>query len=87
LDPLRKPKAPTVGGVSDVHVGGASENNNEADDKESDKEELKKEEEAEEDLSWCKSQCGVNYHKKCIEKWLAEARHTTCPTCRGSWKN
>ncbi|KAL3447337.1 hypothetical protein BJX65DRAFT_94368 [Aspergillus insuetus] len=87
LDPLRKPNDPTVGEVSNAHGDEASEDNNEADDKESDKEELKKEEEAEGDLSWCKSQCGVNYHKKCIEKWLAEACQTTCPACRSSWKN
>ncbi|KAJ0421703.1 hypothetical protein BJY00DRAFT_102990 [Aspergillus carlsbadensis] len=89
LDPLRKLNTPTVGEASNAHGDGASGNNDEKDDEESEDEEpeSEEEEEGEEDLAWCKSQCGVNYHKKCIEKWLAEAHRTTCPTCRGSWKN
>jgi hypothetical protein len=86
LDPLRKPNDPTVGEVSNIHGDKASGHNVEA-DKEESRDDESKNEEAETDISWCKSQCGVNYHKKCIEKWLAEARHTTCPTCRASWKN
>ncbi|KAL2839568.1 hypothetical protein BJX68DRAFT_198158 [Aspergillus pseudodeflectus] len=85
LDPLRKSNAPTVGETSNAHGDEASEDNNETDNEESEGDEREKEQ-AETDISWCKSQCGVNYHKKCIEKWLAEAHRTTCPTCRGNWK-
>ncbi|CAI7626146.1 unnamed protein product [Penicillium bialowiezense] len=31
-----------------------------------------------EELTWCKARCGVNFHKGCIDQWLARAR--TCPT-------
>ncbi|KAL6233043.1 hypothetical protein BDW75DRAFT_7114 [Aspergillus navahoensis] len=39
------------------------------------------------ELSWCKAQCGVNYHAKCIKLWLAAATRSTCPTCRGPWRD
>lgn len=40
------------------------------------------------DLVWCKAKCGVNYHKDCIDDWLASGHYSarTCPTCRLSWK-
>ncbi|KAE8380872.1 hypothetical protein BDV26DRAFT_256418 [Aspergillus bertholletiae] len=38
------------------------------------------------ELSWCKAQCGVNYHTTCIELWLKTAKKSTCPTCRTAWK-
>ncbi|CEL03734.1 hypothetical protein ASPCAL04880 [Aspergillus calidoustus] len=34
-------------------------------------------------LSWCRAQCGVNYHTSCIDEWVAVA--TTCPHCRATW--
>jgi hypothetical protein len=41
------------------------------------------------DLVWCKAQCGVNYHKTCIDKWtamcLTQEREPTCPLCRARW--
>ncbi|CAI7648239.1 unnamed protein product [Penicillium pancosmium] len=43
--------------------------------------------EVEEDgLVWCKAQCGVNYHRECIEKWLRSGHYDSCPTCRKTWK-
>ncbi|CAG7939706.1 unnamed protein product [Penicillium salamii] len=41
--------------------------------------------EYQEELTWCKIGCGVNFHKKCIDKWLACAR--TCPACRSKWED
>ncbi|CAG8893653.1 unnamed protein product [Penicillium egyptiacum] len=42
------------------------------------------EEERYEDLVWCKAQCGVNFHKTCMDQWLERA--PTCPTCRRAWR-
>ncbi|OGM41661.1 hypothetical protein ABOM_009959 [Aspergillus bombycis] len=44
-------------------------------------------EEEQQALSWCKAQCGVNYHTTCIESWLKAAPKSTCPTCRRAWKD
>ncbi|CAG8288633.1 unnamed protein product [Penicillium salamii] len=41
--------------------------------------------EYQEELTWCKIGCGVNFHKKCIDKWLACAH--TCPACRSKWED
>ncbi|CAG8929202.1 unnamed protein product [Penicillium salamii] len=41
--------------------------------------------EYQEELTWCNIGCGVNFHKKCIDKWLACAR--TCPACRSKWED
>lgn len=47
-----------------------------------------REERADEELVWCKAKCGVNYHKACIEEWLAKAEVRTppCPSCRRIWR-
>ncbi|KAE8354746.1 hypothetical protein BDV28DRAFT_73605 [Aspergillus coremiiformis] len=41
------------------------------------------------DLVWCKRRCGSNFHKSCIDQWIAAcrlaSRSTTCPTCRSLW--
>ncbi|KAL4913276.1 hypothetical protein BDW62DRAFT_205704 [Aspergillus aurantiobrunneus] len=42
-------------------------------------------EKGEPELSWCKAQCGVNYHKSCIEEWLLVSETVSCPTCRSRW--
>ncbi|KAK4693174.1 hypothetical protein P7C71_g4176, partial [Lecanoromycetidae sp. Uapishka_2] len=41
----------------------------------------------EEALVWCEAQCGQNYHRECINKWLGtDEQHTkTCPYCRANW--
>jgi hypothetical protein len=49
------------------------------------------------DLVYCKDQCGTNYHKTCIDHWLATqstfgARYgrpvrPSCPTCRAVWSS
>ncbi|KAL4971913.1 hypothetical protein BDW66DRAFT_145195 [Aspergillus desertorum] len=39
------------------------------------------------ELSWCKTHCGVNYHTTCIRLWLAKGPASTCPTCRGIWRD
>ncbi|KAJ9294496.1 hypothetical protein DTO271G3_6764 [Paecilomyces variotii] len=40
-------------------------------------------------LSWCRAQCGNNYHKECIGQWLSTCRDMfrtpTCPYCRARW--
>ncbi|KAJ9370576.1 hypothetical protein DTO282E5_4744 [Paecilomyces variotii] len=40
-------------------------------------------------LSWCRAQCGTNYHKECIDQWLSTCRdmfrNPTCPYCRAQW--
>ncbi|KAL4956500.1 hypothetical protein BDW69DRAFT_158377 [Aspergillus filifer] len=38
-------------------------------------------------VSWCKAQCGVNYHTTCIEQWLKSCKKYSCPTCRSKWKH
>ncbi|KAF7158066.1 hypothetical protein CNMCM5623_002578 [Aspergillus felis] len=49
------------------------------------------------DLVYCKNQCGTNYHKACIDEWLAtQSRFRTprgdpispsCPKCRAAWSS
>ncbi|BCS25985.1 uncharacterized protein APUU_50696S [Aspergillus puulaauensis] len=48
-------------------------------------EESEEETGADEGLTWCRAQCGVNYHAECIGQWLQESRHRNCPTCRSGW--
>ncbi|PIG86550.1 hypothetical protein AARAC_002106 [Aspergillus arachidicola] len=43
-------------------------------------------EEEQQEISWCKAQCGVNYHATCIESWLKVSPKSTCPMCRRVWK-
>lgn len=43
-------------------------------------------------IVWCKVQCGTNYHRSCLETWIATFRNEvyrrpTCPTCRAPWKD
>ncbi|KAL4757716.1 uncharacterized protein BDW70DRAFT_142959 [Aspergillus foveolatus] len=39
------------------------------------------------ELTWCKTQCGANYHAICMRTWLTTTPNPTCPTCRGVWVN
>ncbi|PYH72939.1 uncharacterized protein BO88DRAFT_173417 [Aspergillus vadensis CBS 113365] len=38
---------------------------------------------------WCQKQCGNNFHRECMDRWIASAldgdRQTSCPMCRGKW--
>jgi hypothetical protein len=35
----------------------------------------------------CRTQCGANFHAKCIRHWLQQQRsHPTCPNCRQPWE-
>lgn len=43
-------------------------------------------EDKEDGLVWCKARCGVNYHRECIDKWLASGHYDSCPTCRVTWR-
>ncbi|RAH56131.1 hypothetical protein BO85DRAFT_521414 [Aspergillus piperis CBS 112811] len=40
-------------------------------------------------LVWCQKQCGNNFHRECMDRWIASAlegdRQTSCPMCRGQW--
>lgn len=42
------------------------------------------------ELVWCKRSCGHNFHKACIDSWIAqpraEGRQASCPMCRVSWQ-
>ncbi|KAJ5958804.1 uncharacterized protein N7479_005954 [Penicillium vulpinum] len=55
------------------------QHNDDDDDKDDDDEQL-------EELVWCKTRCGVNFHKQCIDQWLETDHASTCPTCRSDWK-
>lgn len=37
-----------------------------------------------ENVTWCKGQCGNNIHKECIREWLGSGK-STCPYCRAEW--
>ncbi|RHZ48232.1 uncharacterized protein CDV56_105297 [Aspergillus thermomutatus] len=49
------------------------------------------EEENLDDLVYCRNQCGTNYHKACIDQWIATFENRrgspTCPTCRAVWSS
>ncbi|CAG8386919.1 unnamed protein product [Penicillium salamii] len=62
-----------------------SEDDEEEDDSEDDDDNYYDADEYQEELTWCKVRCGVNFHKKCIDRWLACAR--TCPACRSMWED
>ena len=38
-------------------------------------------------LTFCKSTCGTNFHKKCIDLWIVSkvSEQVCCPTCRQPW--
>jgi hypothetical protein len=37
-------------------------------------------------IDYCKSSCGNNVHKGCMQKWIAMSRtKATCPYCRATW--
>lgn len=40
-------------------------------------------------LTWCKRQCGMNFHHHCLMKWAGKTWETEsdvkCPNCRESW--
>lgn len=40
------------------------------------------------DTTFCRSQCGANFHTACIRKWLQQHRtEPTCPMCRQEWQD
>ncbi|KAL2856665.1 hypothetical protein BJY01DRAFT_171660 [Aspergillus pseudoustus] len=93
-DELRKSRTPIIEPVGPNAGGARGDDDEEKEESEDgagetgDDLEVEESETAdeEEELSWCKAQCGVNYHKKCIDEWLAKAPHPTCPSCRRAWK-
>lgn len=81
LNPLRRTRSRAASSSGDEVVGV-----NTAEDTDSGYEEESEEETgADEGLTWCRAQCGVNYHAECIRQWLQESRHRNCPTCRSGW--
>lgn len=48
------------------------------------------ERDADRELVWCRSSCGTNFHKVCMETWIAqprtEGRRVLCPMCRARWQ-
>lgn len=40
-----------------------------------------------EELTWCKQQCGNNFHTNCFNMWITACRDdtVTCPYCRSVW--
>ncbi|KAL4940875.1 hypothetical protein BDV06DRAFT_195770 [Aspergillus oleicola] len=63
---------------------GEGEEKAEGDDDEDDEDD---EGDEEVEISWCKAQCGVNYHTTCIKRWLKSCKHYSCPTCRSRWRH
>ncbi len=40
------------------------------------------------DTTYCRSQCGANFHKNCIRHWLTQKKEKpSCPMCRGPWED
>lgn len=37
-------------------------------------------------LTWCQTQCGYNFHKQCLRQWSDAASKLTCPCCRSVWQ-
>lgn len=84
--------------TSDPDVGEEEDDELESDEEDVDGEgDLEEEDEAEkgtgpdlERLVWCTSGCGTNYHKACMNNWVAmfglSSRLPTCPTCRTVWQ-
>ncbi|KAJ5817163.1 hypothetical protein N7447_009396 [Penicillium robsamsonii] len=79
--------------VDDDHVDDDHVDDDHVDD-DQDGEEPDEEREAEaenepqdQELTWCKARCGVNFHKLCIYQWLETNQTPTCPTCRSNWKH
>lgn len=38
--------------------------------------------------TYCRGQCGADFHETCIQRWLGQEQHQanpTCPTCREPW--
>ncbi|EAW15676.1 uncharacterized protein NFIA_050180 [Aspergillus fischeri NRRL 181] len=73
------------------------ENDNVVPDTASDNEHDENAEDNLDDLVYCKNQCGTNYHKACIDVWLATQRTfrtprgdpigLSCPNCRAAWSS
>lgn len=80
LFPLQEPHSDSIDEASDAED--ADDNNYDDVENNDDKEE----EEEEEPLVWCKAQCGINFHKKCIDQWLETTHNPTCPACRRNWR-
>lgn len=82
LNPLRRTRSRAASSFGDEEGDAA----NTADDTDSGYEEESEEEVGGvEGLTWCRAQCGVNYHAECIGQWLQESTHRNCPTCRSGW--
>ncbi|GAD96486.1 conserved hypothetical protein [Paecilomyces variotii No. 5] len=68
--------------VHPAHEGSSTEHTTRAENRNEDENESSR-------LSWCKAQCGSNYHKECIDQWLSTCRsmfrNPTCPYCRAQW--
>ncbi|RJE26091.1 hypothetical protein PHISCL_01534 [Aspergillus sclerotialis] len=67
-----------------------SDNEDNDDDNDHDDEDIKDAKDKD-PIVWCKVQCGTNYHRSCLETWIATFknevyRRPTCPTCRAIWK-
>ncbi|PKX95938.1 uncharacterized protein P174DRAFT_440549 [Aspergillus novofumigatus IBT 16806] len=92
--PLREQDSDEDGEGSD---DGDGENDNNVSDTASDNEHDDNEEDNIDDLVYCKNQCGKNYHKACIDVWLATQRAfrtprgdpvcPSCPNCRAVWSS
>jgi len=42
---------------------------------------------SEANTTYCRAQCGANFHQGCIRHWLQQHRtKPTCPMCRGPWE-
>ncbi|KAF4217570.1 hypothetical protein CNMCM8980_003514 [Aspergillus fumigatiaffinis] len=84
-------------GSEDSDDDNDNDNDNDVSDTASDNEHDDNEEDNLDDLVYCKNQCGKNYHKACIDVWLATQRAfrtprgdpvcPSCPNCRAVWSS
>lgn len=37
------------------------------------------------DITFCRSECGQNFHEHCLEQWKSSGPDMTCPMCRREW--
>lgn len=70
--------------TDDINHNGNSDEDNEVGD--SGDEDLNITQPEKDGLVWCKARCGVNYHKMCVDQWLATDLYAPCPTCRNTWR-
>ncbi|GIJ90029.1 hypothetical protein Asppvi_008978 [Aspergillus pseudoviridinutans] len=83
--------------VSETAFDNEHDGEDDEDDEDDDDDDEDDDLDAPDDLVYCKNQCGTNYHKACIDEWLAtqstfQPRRgnpicPSCPNCRAAWSS